>query len=254
MSASQSQYTWHLRPPFRRMFNASHWWKGRADVEPEAAAYELARRHPRVQEGYKLPGRTNPTVFLAPIACLRDIGLKPWPRLKEQEKASWRQCMASFKGVDMRPDSAKCYSVTRLALQIAHVSTTGDTRLDNLKLPTPGMADKFVRIASAIAESEGYLLIAVAPDLTQEKAEALLAGQYRRHRKESGAKPRERSGNWLDLIAAFEDSVASPPKGAEAVTAANETSRRYRRVMKSIAFGRSHLAGCRIAGTLKPRN
>jgi hypothetical protein len=244
------------------MFDNSHWWvdqdwrdgkepdfKGDAAAAADyaaAAAFELARRHPRVLEVYNLPGqpdRPAPDVLLAPIACLRDIGLKPWPKLIEREKASWKQCMGSLKGVEMRPDSAKCYSVTRLALAIAHVSTTGDNRLDNFKLPTPALAEQFVRVSAAIAETQGFLIIAIAPDLPQEEAASLLAREYQRHRKSTAAKPRARCYHWLDLITRLEDNMKSPPKGAEAVAAANEIVRRYRRVMESLRFGRRHLGG-----------
>jgi hypothetical protein len=39
--ATRARYTWHLRPPFDKTFDASHWWDGQErKVEPVAALYE----------------------------------------------------------------------------------------------------------------------------------------------------------------------------------------------------------------------
>src|SRR5271170_7419477 len=49
--AIRARYTWHLRPPFDKEFDGSHWWEGQSKVDPVAALYELLRRHPLIGKG-----------------------------------------------------------------------------------------------------------------------------------------------------------------------------------------------------------
>jgi hypothetical protein len=49
--AIRARCTWHLHPPFDRTFDRSRWWTGPdapKEIDPDAALYELVRRHPRV--------------------------------------------------------------------------------------------------------------------------------------------------------------------------------------------------------------
>jgi hypothetical protein len=122
--AVRARYTWHLRPPFDKEFDGSHWWNGQSKFEPEAILYELARRHPLVHETppeqIPLPGVSPVTLppFLEPWPSLRltqRLGMRSWPKLTASEQQSWKSSLGIMKGLDRRSEKALCVNVTELA-------------------------------------------------------------------------------------------------------------------------------------------
>ena len=121
----RARYTWHLDSPFDKEFDHTHWWGESVKVEPEAALYELARRHPLVcetpPEKIQLPG-TSPLAalpsFLEPRPSLRltqRLGMKSWPELSASERRNWKSSIGVMKGFDFRSKKAMCINVTKLA-------------------------------------------------------------------------------------------------------------------------------------------
>jgi hypothetical protein len=83
------------------------------------------------------------------------------------------------------------------------------------------------------AHRQGYVLLAVAPDLAVDKAESLMAKKYREHLKlypPLHPHQRARWESWLPIIAEFEDDEASGAKAKSQVFA------RYRRALNAIHF------------------
>jgi len=226
-------YKWHLRPllpvPFKViLFDSLHWWKQSADVEPVAALYELARRHPSV--GLRM---TQPWILKNPTSALivlGDIGLSSWPKLTSGQKALWKTFAGNLKGVDSRNDDEKCFDIEW---------QDENNRMAEFKRGAgiPSVADIKAGIARRAVEAyqQGFVLLAVAPGLAQDEAAALLSQKYHEHllvsRAVRGAgKQRSRHGNWLDLISAFERAAATNAKDMAQVFA------RYRRAMDGVRF------------------
>jgi hypothetical protein len=105
-------YKWHLLPPFTIKFDRCQWWIGKTDktIEPIAAIYELARRHPSVGLRMTQPWKIkNPAPA---ILYLGDIGLKSWLKLTPYQKDGWQSFAGNMKGLDFRNEFEKCESIT----------------------------------------------------------------------------------------------------------------------------------------------
>jgi hypothetical protein len=154
------------------------------------------------------------------------------------------------KGVDCRDDLDRCYSVTNTALReltykrrnvlrlgrkASKVWVEGGSKKPKVVPVYPQAYQKAIKLVAeqlrknpisaperdaAIAEvataadHRDHWIIAVAPDLAQDEAEALMGTVYREHRLRREAtlgtgKQRSRHGNWLDLITAFETDATS---------------------------------------------
>jgi hypothetical protein len=138
--AMRARYTWHLRPPFNYEFDHSHWWEGQNKIEPTAALYELARRHPRLGQLWLKFKRASwygqelrcPLVGAAEkkmvsqacddlgkepaaIHCLCLIGLKSWPRLDGGNREFWLDSAGKIKGLDCRADTMRCQNINMQA-------------------------------------------------------------------------------------------------------------------------------------------
>ena len=88
-----------------------------------------------------------------------------------------------------------------------------------------------IKAAAVKAFRNGYLLMAVAPDIATDNAESLMAKEFRQYRANKGiSKPRARWVDWLQLISDFEDSECRLG-GAK-----SELFTRYRRIMDDIKF------------------
>ncbi len=222
----RARYTWHLRPPFVQEFDRSHWWKGDSEIQPVAALYELARRHPRVGElrrtfrhsgwyGQELRERLVGTAKErmaslayddlgrepAAIHCLCLIGLRTWPQLDARYQEYWMMSAGNLKGVDCRDDLERCYSITERAL--------GDIiwkRTRALKLPRNG--SKFWVSARSIGSGESDVVPAY-PKAFQRSLEILA-----KHRRENPISATEREaaiaevavgaehrGHWIIAVA-----------------------------------------------------
>jgi hypothetical protein len=135
----RAQYSWHLRAPFTN-FDREHWWERQSDInkiEPEAALYELARRHPiigalrsrfqltdlqEVESPHSARAKKrkqssgNPPFkqlqgLPSAVHCLCLIGLKTWRDLTGREMDFWIDTVGSIKGVDCRSDLERCCSL-----------------------------------------------------------------------------------------------------------------------------------------------
>jgi hypothetical protein len=258
--AIRRRYTWHLRSPFKEEFDRSHWWKGKdqSKIEPVAALYELARRHPHVIEvppkkGWQY-GITSDKwqALYEPRPSLHStqrFGMKSWPTLTTSEQEEWKSSVGMMKGLDFRKKDDLCISVTKSAhltiTQQRHVrhQEVLQTAPENLKglydvigsiglFVNPNPTDREMEAAVAQQAIEayhrGYLLLAVAPDLSSDKATVLMQKIYGdTKRKYANPKQRARSENWLPLISEFEDVPDSPKSDA---------FNRYRRVLDGIHF------------------
>src|SRR6267142_1463569 len=91
-------YTWHLRRPFKCEFDREHWWMGKLDstIEPAAAAYELARRHPMV-------GKTR---------CR--FRKKPWYGSELRGPMSREQLRQALTDLQDEPDAVACLCLVSL--------------------------------------------------------------------------------------------------------------------------------------------
>jgi hypothetical protein len=140
--AIRRRYTWHLRPPFKSQFNHSHWWKGQSEIEPAAALYELARRHPLVRETWlknfaaaTRNRRGTARLWLPKLSWKEKViqlptgdvrlphslywtclfGLKSWAKLDYTERENWKFSAGYLKGLDLRDEELQCRSINKLA-------------------------------------------------------------------------------------------------------------------------------------------
>jgi hypothetical protein len=151
----RKRYAWHFLPPFKDQFDSNYWWVGRPIPEPQAALYELVRRHPQVylallrrnfdqvaeyKEDYKrlnqpkvpleamvlLMGMVKDFAewngYSEAVAFLVLFGLKSWPKLSKAEKDWWRLGAGFIKGVDCRPEGERCYSIQEAMVRAAQMS------------------------------------------------------------------------------------------------------------------------------------
>jgi hypothetical protein len=236
-----------LDPKFDE-FDKFHWWEDPSDVDPIAALYEIARRHPLVG-AYQIGAvwKLSKSFFNNPIRFLCGHGLKSWPKLSSIEQKCWQKVAGNLKGVDCRDDSEKCFSIecaAFMAIKCKRAFTTKKyqkktiekvSRLieeDMIKQP-PFMweMEAKIRREAVTAFRKDYLLIAVAPDLAVDNAESLMAKEYCQHRARKRIyKPRARWGSWLQLIVDFEDAEVRLG-GAK-----SQLFTRYRRIMDGIDF------------------
>ena len=178
-------------------------------LDPVSALYELARRHPVIGELRLNMNGESARKFMedAPdeIHCLLKVGLKSWPKLTRNEQMSWQLSVGNQRGVDCRPESEQCYSISAEARH----SITFAQVFGALKQQAPTVEDKEQSVASCAVEAhrKGYRLFALAPDLSADKAASLLSRQYESHSL-LGLRPmkkeRARCESWLGVIADFE--------------------------------------------------
>jgi hypothetical protein len=252
--AIRRRYTWHLRPPFRIQFDRSHWWndKPAPDIEPAAALYELARRHPLVCDGWARkitePGNGSP---LPPPSlhwtCL--LGLKSWEKLDWTDRRNWESSVGLLKGLDFRSEDLQCKDI-KLFAHWKIIDQREDALKDraktfedlqiltkkNLATNPPTAAEWEAAIAQRAVEAhrKGFVLLAVAPDIAKDKVGSVLAKKYGEHLilyPPLRPNQRPRWENWLPLISAFENVVV----GRQKQTGKQEFVR-YRRVLDGIHF------------------
>lgn len=283
-SALRRRYIWHLRPPFRNSFDRCHWWHKQSEIEPAAALYELARRHPLVRDQWlravALIRRNNREILARPGSpayvdtrfsriitvehwfstdakfgrvppslywtCL--LGLKSWEKLDYTERINWKFTVGILKGLDFRDVDLQCRSLNDAAnwkIRFQREDALGDKvkgkrrgqeigaviNADLAANPPTTEEWETAIVASALgAYRRGYLLFAVAADLSAKKAGSALERAYPSARRHYGrAEQRARWQDWLPLIAAFEDAETS--EGAY-----SQTFARYRRAMDGIDF------------------
>jgi hypothetical protein len=243
--AEREPYTWHLRPPFEDEFDRSQWWKNEPFIDPVAAVYELTRRHPLVGSVRQLENWSPFKGFNQVWASLI-FGLKAWPNLDSNEQSFWSSYAGNMKGIDCRDSTERCYSIqdsvsTQLALKRAFTKKElKHMTIDKLDSPlwkemakhppsTVEMESEIKRL-SVTAYRNGFMLMAIAPDLHKKNAAKLMKKEYKQHliatqeHKQRLKKPK----NWLALISEFEDAVIGP-NGAK-----SPLFNRYRHMINSI--------------------
>lgn len=255
--AIRRRYSWHLRPPFNDTFDHSHWWKGEdlQKIEPFAALYELARRHPLAKAEPKqvyLPNVKNTAALpavLEPVLSLSFIrrhGIKSWLKLNPLERNQWKASVKKMKGVDSRPQSELCKNLTLAAYSLVNqrhqaemkqaAETTGPIGgfgwlAAPPKSTSPEM-ESAISQCSIEAHGQGFVLLAVAPDLNAEKAKIILPKLYGEHKRSSilfHKNQRGRWKDWLPLIESFEDSENSHKAYAQEFA-------RYKRALDGFHF------------------
>ena len=283
--AVRARYTWHMRLPFKDHFDRSHWWegKGRSEIEPRAALYELARRHPLIRDqwvrriaairrnrralaigpGHPFYGKgrfsriiledhwfqTGDGECSAPsLSCTCLFGLKSWAMLDWTTRRNWETTVGHLKGLDFRWEELQCRSINVLAdwkIRDQREDALGDKvkgkrrgaevgAIINADLatnpPTPEEWEAAIGYRSIEAYRQGYLLLAVAPDLQMDKAVSLMKRVYgSTRRRYASPKQRARWENWLPLITSFEDAELSHKAYAQEFA-------RYRRALDSLHF------------------
>jgi hypothetical protein len=245
------RYTWHLRSPFKSSFDRSHWWKDPASVDPIATLYELARRHPLFGEPRRTPPDL-PTLYPCHLPHASEFlwlyGLKSWPRLKPHEQYSWKWIVGNLKGLDCRPEWMRCRSLQTEAFSnlgldrvFAHKDRKQLMKLcdiieqDMVKHPPPTLDMEVEIMLEALhAHRQGYLLLAVAPDMAVNDAKHLMVQEYRRLQVQNRTrKQRARCDSWLPLIGEFEDAEIG--RGG----AKSQVFVRYRRAIDGLGFSPS---------------
>ena len=206
--ATRRRFTWHLHVP---EFDRRHWWNETGQpANPVAALYELARRHPLVAEtllrGLSLPGSEPPTwaetrleeLFPQPpsLRFLSWNWMKPWTQLAEGKRAEWKLCIGKLKGFDFRQEGPLCRNLTRLAHSIIYQHREEARKKLAASLPPAISGTSEFGLYSPLADSEwresvaqaavqahreGYVLLAVAPDLAPDKLQSAVSEKYREH-------------------------------------------------------------------------
>ena len=247
---TRAPFTWHLHPPFDKKFDKYHWWENssESDIDPHAALYEIARRHPLICACHVgVLDFSLKRYSLHPIRFLGLYGLKSWPELSLKKRNVWQKVAGILKGVDCRDETEKCFSIESAAFSTIKIKRTFSTKKyqkltigkvshlieeDVIKNP-PFMSEMESEIKEAAVKAfrDGYLLMAVAPDIATDNAESLMAKEFRQYRTNKGiSKSRARWENWLPLISEFENATLRS-RGAK-----SQLFVRYRRVIDGIEF------------------
>lgn len=269
--AMRARYTWYLRPPFNDEFDRTHWWEKEARIDPVAALYELARRHPRVGKlrlkfkraswyGQELRcplvGAAEKRLVNqafddlgkepAAIHCLCLIGLKPWLTLGWNYQDFWLESAGKIKGLDCRGDITQCHSINiqahgeligkrayslKKALNFKKEFNFVVQHLQQNPIPSAEMEAAITR--HAVAEHrKGHLLFSVAPDLTLDEAKKLFEREYGLHLKLTPPKVKQRA-RWENWLPLIE---AFENEEAQLGGKKSQVFIRYRRAMEGIRF------------------
>jgi hypothetical protein len=170
-------------------------------------------------------------------------GFKSWPKLTGSEQTEWKSSLRNLKGFDFRPEQSRCHNLTSFALSsIYEHREHGPMASLPFGLGGPGWLHwnptddewkEAIAEAAVQAHREGYVLLAVAPDLAPDKLRSAVAKNYRNHlRLYPPAKPvqRARVEQWLPLIADFEDAEAGRQKQTR------QQFIRFRRALEGLSF------------------
>jgi hypothetical protein len=244
--ATRQMYTWHLNDS---KFDRTQWWQNIPDgkIEPVAAVYELVRRHPIILAGRMGILDLRKRHWLDPIKYLSVYGLKSWPNLNQKLQFCWRKVAGNLKGVDCRDASSQCASIEAdVATQIKVERAFTQKRYRQITIekvsaliekdiiknpPSAKEMEAGIQRHALAAYRNGYLLLAVAPDLVAEKAKSLMTQEYREHQVQHRIhKQRARYKDWLPLISSFENSTLRHEKDSSQVFI------RYRRAIDGICL------------------
>lgn len=243
---TREMYSWHLND---NEFDRTQWWQNLPDakIDPIAALYELARRHPLIGAGRMglLDWRKRP--WLDPIWYLSVYGLKSWPKLDWRVRACWPKVAGNLKGVDCRDANIQCTSLeTEVLTQIKTHRAFTQKKYKRMTLgrvssllekdiitnsPSTKELEAGIKREAVAAYRNGYVLVVVAPDLAVDKAESLMAREYREYQAKHRIRTqRARYKEWLPLISGFENAETGRQKDTSQVFI------RYRRAVDGICF------------------
>jgi hypothetical protein len=193
--------------------------------------------------------RAEPTVSLPPAlywTCL--LGLRSWAKLDSTEQSNWKASAGSLKGLDLRDEELQCRSIIQDAdceIRSQRRNALGDKvkgrtsqetgKIVNRDLAvnpvTPEEREAAIAHRSVEAFRQGYLLLAVAPDLHSDIAGSIMEKVYGfARRRDAQTKKRARWKDWLPLVAAFEEAESTNGKQTSQVFL------RYQRVINGISF------------------
>lgn len=180
------------------------------------------------------PTGTAPVPSSLYWTCL--VGLKSWAKLDYVERKNWQSNVGNLKGLDCRWEELQCRSINQLAHwkiideRKATLRKKGQindnpheqpddeweaNRKKNLSVlhndmavnpPTAEEWEAAIAYRAVEAYRQGYLLLAVVPDLQSDKAASLMQKVYgSTKRRFASPKQRARWNNWQPLIAEFEN-------------------------------------------------
>jgi hypothetical protein len=268
--AIRKRYTWHLRDPD---FDCSHWWKRKdstdySEIAPLAALYEVVRRHPKVP-GIPYPPIPVPAAFdpdnrykiasdlyemFPPPESFRFLSRfarRSWLKLTRDQRERWKSSIGKMKSFDERSNeslSCNLTCATYLALLRAQEEIERETTASMppeysglglwgwASFPSQPEWEKAIADEAVKAHRQGRVLIAIESHLAADKAVAAMKKAYLAHSYVDSSpvtRPRSRWKQWLDIIVAFENSVADEPAPAKANS---QLFVRYRRVIDGIVF------------------
>lgn len=185
------------------------------------------------------------------LLCTCAYGLRSWSQLDDVERRNWASCVGKLKGFDFRDKETQCSSINDLAkrkIRFQRWDALGDKgkrakslrelrEIINADLaanpPTTEELETAIGCAAVEAHRQGYLLLAVAPDLRSDNAASLMEKVYGSTRRLLGVPPKQRArleAEWLKHISQFEDEEVS----CDAAYA--QTFARYRRAVDGIRF------------------
>ena len=250
-----------MRDQFADEFDKDHWWKSKSEeqIDPRAAVYEIARRHPRIGElrkkfrdkiwyGLELKDQLSepyPEDILSEqssdlgsepraVHCLCLIGLKSWPELTSTDRGYWIASAGKLKGVECRDPIELVNTIHMMALvNVMYQRITEGNSLDEIKSNPFNLKEIENEIASlaVIAHREGNHLLWAAPGMTSDQARDLLAKKYSQAEKAAN-KPKQRAkwNQWLPAIEDLEDDMN------EYGGVKSPILTRYKRIMEDVQF------------------
>ena len=193
--------------------------------------------------------------------CL--FGLKSWTQLEYSERRHWVSNAGCLKGLDLRCETSQCQSITEranwkiiddrkdalrkkgLTKDTTHIKANDEweaandknlSALHNDMAVNPPTAEEWeaaIAYRAVEAYRQGYLLLAVVPDLESDKAASLMQKVLgATKRRFASPKQRARWDNWLPLIAKFENEELQRGEKFKK----SQAFIQYRRVLDGILF------------------
>jgi hypothetical protein len=178
--------------------------------------------------------------------CL--MGLRSWANLQWTERRNWEFSAGNLKGLDLRDAIEQCRSVKIYArwkitdnrrLQFNDKGNTYEeisslVRKDlNENPPTVEEWEEAIAEKAIQEHRDGFVLLAVAPDLAADKLQSAIAEAYHEHLiafPRAVGQQRARYKDWLSIISAFENDEASVHKAKSQIFV------RFRRAIDGIDF------------------
>jgi hypothetical protein len=240
---------WYLRAPFNdpdskcyfdralgRAATVNRKWKG----DPQAALYELLRRHWKVGEALIRRVAAPDRVFLSGhpvLIVLQDIALKRWKKLSPDRRNLFRESIQAYwpgKGQDL---TKGVVDITGLASEIDDSKTVDLETFSN-----------FVGHEAATQATRNKLIFAISQDFQSERqansALQELRQIYLKHfRRVRASSKRDRQDDWLSTITEFQREIESLDKQAAnekthgiALKSGSKICKKYKELFADVSF------------------